>query len=136
VPVRRFAAVLLCIVAMAIAPSIVARLVGQDSAARFEVASVKPNVSADLTIPIRPLPPDGIVLTNFPLYEVIRYAYDVQPFRLEGTPGWTHDERFDIAAKAAAKISDTERRLMMRTLLVERFHLKSRMSRHVKRRSI
>ena len=49
----------------------------------------------------------------------------MQPFRLEGAPAWTLDERFDIAAKAAGPISDTERRLMMRALLVERFRLKA-----------
>ena len=96
-------------------------------AARFEVASVKANVGSDLSIPIRPFPADGIVLTNYPLVEIIRYAYDnVQPFRLEGVPGWARDERFDIAAKAAGPISDTERRRMMRTLLAERFRMKSR----------
>jgi uncharacterized protein (TIGR03435 family) len=98
----------------------------QDATPRFEVASVKPNVGSDRSIPLRPLPPDGITLINNPLESVIRFAYGVQPFRLEGVPAWTREERFDIAAKAAGPISDNERRLMMRTLLVERFRLKAR----------
>ena len=97
----------------------------QDSAPRFEVASVKANVGSDRSIPFRPPPLDGITLTNNPLESIIRYAYSVQPFRLEGAPSWTQDERFDIAAKAAGPISDDQRRLMMRALLVERFRLKA-----------
>jgi len=97
----------------------------QATGPRFDVASVKPNVGSDRSIPFRTPPLDGITLTNNPLESIIRYAYSVQPFRLEGVPGWTLDERFDIAAKAAGPISDTERRLMMRALLVERFRLKA-----------
>jgi len=99
---------------------------GQEGAPRFEVASVKANVGSDRSIPFRTPPPDGITLTNNPLESIIRYAYSVQPFRLIGVPSWTREERFDIAAKAARPISDDERRLMMRALLVERFHLKAR----------
>jgi uncharacterized protein (TIGR03435 family) len=97
----------------------------QTAGPRFDVASVKPNVGRDLGITFRPLPADGITLTNYPLYEIVRYAYSVQPFRLEGAPAWTRGERFDIAAKAAGPISETERRLMTRALLVERFRLKA-----------
>ena len=51
--------------------------------------------------------------------------HGVQPFRLVGAPGWTSEERFDITAKASAPITDAERRLMMRALLVDRFRLKA-----------
>jgi uncharacterized protein (TIGR03435 family) len=97
----------------------------QEPGPRFEVASVKPNVGRDLSIPFRTPPLDGVTLTNNPLDSIIRYAYSVQPFRLEGVPEWTRNERYDIAAKAAGTISDTDRRLMMRALLVERFRLKA-----------
>src|SRR5688572_27167469 len=104
-PVTAFAARAVCL-AIAAGPVLVA----QDSALRFEVASVKPNVGADQSIPIRPHPSDGIVMTNFPLESIIRYAYSVQPFRLENAPAWTRNERFDIAAKAGRPIPDDERR--------------------------
>jgi uncharacterized protein (TIGR03435 family) len=117
---RRFAAAALCVLTI-----VAAAVSAQDATLRFEVASVKHNVGGDRSIPFRPAPPDGITLTNNPLESIIRYAYGVQPFRLEGVPAWTRDERFDIAAKAARPISDSERRLMMRALLVERFRLKA-----------
>ena len=119
----RSTAIALAIVSIAVG---VAAVTAQESGPRFEVASVKPNVGSDRSIPFRTPPPDGITLTNNPLESIIRYAYSVQPFRLEGVPAWTRDERFDIAARAAGPITDEQRRLMMRSLLVERFRLKAR----------
>ena len=117
----RSSAMVLTIVAAGIAAA-----AAQETAPRFEVASVKPNVGADRSIPFRTPPADGITLTNFPLESIVRFAYSVQPFRVEGLPAWTREERFDIAAKAAGPITDEQRRLMMRSLLVERFRLKAR----------
>ena len=97
----------------------------QEIGPRFDVASVKPNVGSDLSIPFRAPPADGIVLTNNPLESIIRYAFEVQPFRLVGAPDWTRRERFDIAGKAASAISDQQRRQMMRALLIDRFQLKA-----------
>jgi uncharacterized protein (TIGR03435 family) len=92
---------------------------------KFEVASIRPNTGSDVSVPDLPNPPDGIRLANEPLESVIRYAYGVQPFRLVGAPRWTHEERFDIQAKASRSITDDERRQMLRSLLVERFQLKA-----------
>jgi bla regulator protein blaR1 len=92
---------------------------------RFEVASVRPNVSSDRSITFRPNPVDGIVLSNNPLDSLIRYAYDLQDFRVIGAPEWTRDARYDIAAKASHPIAEAERRQMMRTLLADRFQMKS-----------
>jgi uncharacterized protein (TIGR03435 family) len=99
-------------------------LVGQETL-RFEVASVKPNVSPDRSITFRPNPLDGILLSNNPLDSLIRYAYGLQDFRVIGAPDWTRDARFDVAAKASHPITDAERRQMMRALLADRFRMKS-----------
>lgn len=40
-------------------------------------------------------------------------------------PAWASAERFDVTAKATKPIGDRERRLMMRSLLVDRFRLKA-----------
>lgn len=113
------ARVLAALVWMSASPS------AQETGLRFEVASVKANVGRDLSIPFRPPPTDGIALINNPLESIIRYAYNVQPFRLSGIPAWTRESRYDIAARAARPITDDERRAMMRALLAERFHLKA-----------
>jgi uncharacterized protein (TIGR03435 family) len=101
-------------------------LISQDSPLRFEVASVKPNVGADGSITFRPDPADGFFRTNYPLFDgVIRYAYELQAFRVIDAPEWTRTDRFDIAAKASRPISEAERRLMVRALLADRFRMKS-----------
>src|SRR5688572_14214925 len=124
--VRVSPAAALSLVSFALVRFTIVPALAQDSAPRFDVASVKPNIGTARGIQFRPPPPDGIVLTNYPLESIIRFAYSVQPFRLEGAPAWTNEERFDIAAKATGPISDEQRRLMMRALLVDRFRLKAR----------
>lgn len=123
---RRFAAVLWTVAAIAITRSASAPIFAQDSPVRFDVASVKPNVTASGRIDFRDPPLDGVLMTNYPLDSLVRYAYGVQIFRLEGMPEWTRNERFDIAAKAARQISEDERKAMLRALLVDRFRLKAR----------
>jgi uncharacterized protein (TIGR03435 family) len=98
---------------------------GAQSAATFEVVSIRANVNPDNDVPTRPNPPDGLAITNYPLDTIVRYAYDVQPFRVIGMPSWALEERFDIVAKASRPITEQERRLMTRSLLVERFRLKA-----------
>jgi uncharacterized protein (TIGR03435 family) len=93
---------------------------------RFEVASVRANTGGNLGIGFTPPPPDGAVFTNYPLESLVRSAYDLQPFRIIGLPAWTLEARYDINAKAARPITADERRLMLRTLLTERFNLKAR----------
>ena len=89
----------------------------------FEIVSVKPNTGSDTSIPSLPIPPDGINLVNRPLESLVRYAYEIQFFRLVDMPAWANQERFDITAKAGRPITDAERRLMVRQLLADRFGL-------------
>ena len=92
---------------------------------RFEVASIKPNTDSDGTIHFPPTPPDGMALHNHPLESIIRYAYDVLPFLVRGMPQWANAERFDITAKAGRPITEDERRQMARSLLIDRFRLRT-----------
>ncbi|MGH9239027.1 MAG: TIGR03435 family protein [Vicinamibacterales bacterium] len=91
----------------------------------FDVVSVRPNTSTDGTIDIPPTPPEGVVLHNRSVADVIRYAYQLPSFRVFGLPRWTEDERFDIVAKAAGAITEDQRQAMVRTLLATRFRLKA-----------
>src|SRR5688572_18569076 len=95
---------------------------------RFEVAA------------IRPLPPvEGAVggsggamigrqgqrfVAVSTLRDIIRYAYELQPFELlDGGPQWM-DDRYDIAAVIPQSVTDPAApRAMLRTLLAERFRL-------------
>jgi uncharacterized protein (TIGR03435 family) len=101
------------------------RLIAQQTTPTFEVVSVKPNTSTDDSFKIPPTPPEGVGLYNRSLASVVRYAYQLPPFRIVGMPRWTEDERFDIAAKAAKPITEIERQSMVRALLADRFRLKA-----------
>ena len=54
------------------------------------------------------------------LRNCLEWAYDVQSFQISG-PSWLGDTRFDMQAKAADPANIGTLRLMLRTLLAERF---------------
>jgi uncharacterized protein (TIGR03435 family) len=107
-------------------PSTAATQPSDQPPASFEVASVKPNTSGDNQIRIGAPGPGRMTLTNVPLREMIRVAYQVLPFQLIGGPGWIDSERFDVNAtlEVTSGPPDPSRRwLMLRSLLAERFKL-------------
>ena len=60
---------------------------------------------------------------NVPLKELMVEAYHVQPFQVAGGPGWLDDAEYDIDARAGNGVGREQLRLMLRNLLIERFHL-------------
>lgn len=87
----------------------------------FEVASVKPSTPGSSGGGITP-GPDGLTARNVTLLFCIRIAYDVQEYQVSG-PGWLNNEQYDIAAKTAAPVGQDQLRLMLQTLLADRFGL-------------
>src|SRR6185436_10622930 len=71
---------------------------------QFEVAAVKENKSGQGFIRFGMLPGGRFTAENVPLRELLRFAYQIQPFQLEGLPGWANSNRFDITAKAESDI--------------------------------
>lgn len=55
------------------------------------------------------------------MLDLISTAWDVKPDRVLGGPSWLELDRFDIAAKAPANTSPAMVKLMLRTLLADRF---------------
>ena len=97
----------------------------------FEVASVKPsnpNTSGPMgSFPIvLPMPNGRLTATNVPLRLLVRMAYGVQDFQIEGGPSWQMSQRFDITAKAEDGAAATIPAMLplLKTLLAERFKLK------------
>jgi uncharacterized protein (TIGR03435 family) len=117
-------------------PAVLAVLVsaghGQEMAPApaFEVASVTP------CAPGTPGPSgehSGMVQLTFPGGKfmaraltatfLLEWAYGIQPSQHSSGPPWMTVERYDIIAKASGNAGDAEMKLMLRTLLAERFHL-------------
>ena len=91
----------------------------------FEVASVKPNKSGSEIIGIRFPGVGQFNVINMPLREMIRFAYDLQPMQIEGGPDWMSSDRFDIVAKAEGRPTMPQVHAMLRSLLAERFALRT-----------
>lgn len=101
----------------------------------FEVASVKPNKSDAPAYSNFPLNAGSMYTangglfsaTNFPLVTYIFFAYNIvgnrAHFLVPQLPGWVMSERFDIQARAGGNPTKDQMRVMMRSLLAERFKL-------------
>jgi uncharacterized protein (TIGR03435 family) len=68
--------------------------------AQFEVASIKPNRSGGGQVSIGLQPGGRLTATNVTVRELIRIAYQVQPFQIVDGPSWLNSDRFDVQAKA------------------------------------
>jgi uncharacterized protein (TIGR03435 family) len=67
---------------------------------QFEVASIKPNKTGGGQVMIGIQPGGRLNALNVTLRDLIRTAYQVQPFQIVGGPSWITTDRFDIQAKA------------------------------------
>lgn len=98
----------------------------QDSSSieAFEAASIKPK-TGERAGPA-PTSPDRFIRPDATLGELIRYAYNLQEFQIEGGPSWLTSSRFDVNAKAAAVPTSIDgMRSHVRRLLQDRFALKA-----------
>jgi uncharacterized protein (TIGR03435 family) len=97
----------------------------------FEVASITP------CKPGTPEPPGehaGMAQFTYPggrfearattVKFLLEWAYGILPAQHSDGPSWIETERYDIIAKAGGSTPDREMKLMVQTLLTERFHLK------------
>src|SRR5262245_56511116 len=87
----------------------------------FDVASVKANKSGGRG-GMRPQP-SGLVATNLNVKFLIQDAYSVEDFQVAGGPAWIENDRYDITAKANGQITNEQRKLMLQSLLADRFRL-------------
>ncbi len=55
---------------------------------------------------------------------LLEWAYGIQPSQHSGGPSWIHSDRYDIVAKAEGNATDDQIKMMVQTLLADRFKLK------------
>jgi len=113
---------------MAVVVSAVAVAAAQSELA-FDVASVKEYTSPSETAAfgIMPPTPGRMRIVRTPLRFILHYAFQVRNHELIGAPEWADSSSFDITATFPADPPRTEddRRAMLRTLLADRFGLKT-----------
>jgi len=97
------------------------------AAPEFNAASIKPKNSGGCLgggCGVRFLP--GMV-SSFPggtsTRDIIWAAYNLSPYQLSGGPGWLDSDMFDLEAKAETPTDENGLRLMLQTLLSQRFKL-------------
>jgi uncharacterized protein (TIGR03435 family) len=105
----------------------------------FEVVSVKPATPENraMGIGLYTYPGGRIHAANYRLRQLIHDAYNIDMYRILGGPRWVDEDRFDVEAKPAASSDldkwapesfksppNAEMRLMLQTLLADRFQLK------------
>ena len=89
----------------------------------FEVASIKPDKSGDGRVMFRITPGGRVECSNVSPKVLITMAYDLKPNQLTGGPNWIDSERYDITAKASGPDNPDQLKVMMQTLLADRFKL-------------
>jgi uncharacterized protein (TIGR03435 family) len=66
--------------------------------------------------------PGSLTMRNVSMKSAIQWAYNVKNYQVSG-PGWLETERFDINGKAPGEVAEDQLRLMLQTLLTDRFKL-------------
>ena len=95
------------------------------SAAAFEVASVKRSAPDARGMMISGPAPQGFRTHNAPLSLIILYAFGIADYQLVGGPAWIRSERFDITARYPEGDDRSRVPEMVLALLAERFALKA-----------
>jgi uncharacterized protein (TIGR03435 family) len=90
---------------------------------QFEAASVKPNTGSGRGVSIGSPSPGRFRAENVWLRFLIQTAWNVKDFQVSGGPSWAASERYDIDATTDGKVPFAQMRLMLQTLLEERFQL-------------
>ena len=88
----------------------------------FEVASIKANNSTGRNSV--QFGPDSLTIIHLPLANILIQAYSLPPEQMSFGPFDTlFEQRYDIVAKAAGRVHRDQIRLMLQSLLADRFHL-------------
>jgi uncharacterized protein (TIGR03435 family) len=89
----------------------------------FDAASIKPPDPKGIgAIDLR-FYPNRFVATTVTLSQLIEQAYGLQAREIIGGPDWVRVERFDVTATTGADVSRDQMKLMLQSLLADRFQL-------------
>lgn len=103
---------------------------------KFDVVSVKRSTSDEVQQSVVPLGPGNTYVpdggffsaTRHNLLEYIMFAYKISSVNdLRGVPDWAGSEDFDIDARSAANPTKDQMRLMVQSVLADRFKLSIRL---------
>jgi uncharacterized protein (TIGR03435 family) len=94
-----------------------------ESQPSFDIVSIKPN-RTNQGIPLVVFQPGGrMIAGNVNIRQVILVAYGIDNLQLVNAPDWTTSERFAIEARTSDATPTSTIRLMLRSMLADRFSL-------------
>jgi len=102
-----------------------ASIAAQEPKPRFEVASIKRNESRRMSdSPVPRVQPGGRFRAgNASVEQLLWYAYDWKSYRIVGGADWVRQDQFDVSAIAATEAPVAQIKLMVQSLLEDRFKL-------------
>lgn len=132
VSVPSITSVLAAALSAGIVPLVAAAPQRDDAASQvaFEAATIKPVAAATSPLPVAPSAPNRLRIPSQTLTQLIYTAYGNGGFntsmRVTGGPDWVNKTAFSVEAVASGPATPRQMRLMLQTLLAERFALKIR----------
>ena len=88
----------------------------------FKTTAITLNTSGDGRMRFDPQP-GRFMGTNVTAAMLVRFAYDLPHFQETGGPAWLNLDRFDVVATADRNVTPEQTRIMLRTMLADRFRL-------------
>ncbi|HZJ31550.1 MAG TPA: TIGR03435 family protein [Vicinamibacterales bacterium] len=122
----RFLALPICVATIAVPFQTLAKAGFQDTARRFDVASIKENnrMPADMGAAFNESP-SGITILNATFLRILSWASGFQERDITGGPAWIRSTRFDVVAKTdGVPITRSDLVEMTMELLRDRFKLR------------
>ncbi len=92
----------------------------------FEVSSIKPNVSGELSGDTRQLPDGTYTATNISIHNLLPLAWPTEGFEYRNLPDWAKRDRFDVTVKPPPGASPAQIQEMWRALFKRRLKLEAR----------
>jgi uncharacterized protein (TIGR03435 family) len=101
----------------------------QNQALQFDVATIKQNKSGNFATAFNPRD-NGYDVKNATLKMIVSFAYGIRYDLISGGPDWITTDRFDVEGKVldpaidkSHPLTDSQRNLMVQSLLADRFKL-------------
>jgi len=92
----------------------------------FEVSSIKPNVSGELSGDTRRLPDGTYTATNISILNLLPLAWPTEGFEYRNLPDWARRDRYDVTVKPPPGASPAQIQEMWRALFKHRLKLEAR----------
>jgi uncharacterized protein (TIGR03435 family) len=97
-----------------------------DTPLKFEIADVHASVKTsnpNQFVRLGPARGGRYEIKTATIVDLVRFAYGFDADKILGGPSWLEMDRFDVTAKVPTESSPDDQKLMLQSLLAERFHL-------------